>query len=45
MISLVRDGGSVVVKIRSASRVGKSDFGMNAKRIRTIQAALSERLN
>jgi uncharacterized protein (DUF1499 family) len=45
MISLVRDGGSVVVKIRSASRVGKSDFGMNAKRIRSIQAALSERLN
>jgi uncharacterized protein (DUF1499 family) len=43
-ISLVRDGSAVVVKIRSASRVGKSDFGVNAKRIRALQEAMSARL-
>lgn len=43
-IILTRDGESNIVNIRSASRVGKSDFGMNAKRIRKIQHALAERL-
>lgn len=41
-ISLSRDGESTIVNIRSASRVGKSDLGMNAKRIRRLQAALAE---
>jgi uncharacterized protein (DUF1499 family) len=43
-ITLARDGSQVVVKIRSASRVGKSDFGVNAKRIRALQSAISAKL-
>jgi len=43
-ITLTRDGGATMVNIRSASRVGKSDLGMNAKRIRRIQASLGDRL-
>ena len=43
-ITLTRDGNATIVNIRSASRVGKSDLGKNAKRIRKLQAALAERL-
>jgi uncharacterized protein (DUF1499 family) len=43
-ITITREGDATVVNIRSASRVGRSDFGMNAKRIRTFQAALFETL-
>ena len=43
-ITIARDGESTVVSIRSASRVGKSDLGMNAKRIRALQAAIAERI-
>ncbi len=32
------------VHIRSKSRVGKADFGQNARNIRELQAALSQRL-
>ena len=43
-ITLSREGDVTVVNIRSASRVGKSDLGVNAKRIRRLQAALADRL-
>jgi uncharacterized protein (DUF1499 family) len=33
-----------VVKVRSRSRVGKGDFGQNARNIREFQAELDERL-
>lgn len=33
-----------VVNVRSKSRVGKGDFGQNARNIRELQAALSEQL-
>lgn len=39
-----RDGEDVVVNIRSKSRLGKGDFGVNAKRIRAFQAALDAQL-
>lgn len=32
------------VHVRSKSRVGKGDFGQNARNIRELQAALSQRL-
>jgi uncharacterized protein (DUF1499 family) len=38
-----RDGGSAV-DVRSVSRVGVSDLGVNAKRVRTYLAALKARL-
>jgi uncharacterized protein (DUF1499 family) len=34
----------VVVNIRSRSRIGKSDLGENARRIRKFQAALAEQV-
>ncbi|MCA9640315.1 MAG: DUF1499 domain-containing protein [Polyangiaceae bacterium] len=38
------DDGWTKVWIRSKSRVGKGDFGQNARNIRELQAALSSRL-
>ncbi|MEZ4370756.1 MAG: DUF1499 domain-containing protein [Polyangiaceae bacterium] len=38
------DDGWTEVWIRSKSRVGKGDFGQNARNIRELQAALSSRL-
>ncbi|MCA9628368.1 MAG: DUF1499 domain-containing protein [Myxococcales bacterium] len=38
------DDGWTRVWIRSKSRVGKGDFGQNARNIRELQAALSSRL-
>ena len=35
------DPGAHVIQVRSASRVGKSDMGMNRKRIEAIRAALA----
>lgn len=43
-LSLSREGNATVVNIRSASRVGKGDLGVNARRIRRLQAALAKRL-
>jgi len=35
---------STVLDMRSKSRVGRSDIGVNANRIRTFTAALNEKL-
>ncbi len=35
------DGGEKVIHVRSASRLGKSDFGVNRKRVEDIRAAWS----
>lgn len=35
-----RDGGEIVVHIRSASRVGRSDLGVNRKRVEAIRSRL-----
>lgn len=43
-VSLAREGDGVVVNVRSRSRVGKGDFGANARRIRRFQEALASRL-
>jgi uncharacterized protein (DUF1499 family) len=43
-IRVEEDGDDVVVNMRSASRLGKGDFGANARRIRTFQAALAAQL-
>jgi uncharacterized protein (DUF1499 family) len=40
--TLNADGRSTIVNIRSISRVGASDFGINAKRIREFLAALQK---
>ena len=42
VIRAVGTGGNVVVDIRSKSRVGESDLGKNAARIRAFGAALQE---
>lgn len=38
----LRDGGNGQIHIRSASRVGYSDRGMNRKRVENIRAALQK---
>ncbi|MDQ6965890.1 MAG: DUF1499 domain-containing protein, partial [Mariprofundaceae bacterium] len=40
-VELHRDAASGVVHIRSASRVGHSDFGVNRKRVEVIRKLLS----
>ena len=35
------DPASQVVQVRSASRVGRGDFGVNRKRIEAVRAALA----
>ena len=40
-IEVQRDGKGSVVNMRSKSRIGKGDFGANARRIRAFQAALA----
>lgn len=37
-----QDNDQQVIHVRSASRVGRSDFGANRKRVETIRAAFSE---
>jgi uncharacterized protein (DUF1499 family) len=43
-IDVTRDGDSAVVNVRSHSRIGKGDFGTNARRIRRFQAEIAQRL-
>ncbi len=43
-ITVANEGASVVVNARSKSRVGKSDLGANARRIRAFQAELVKRI-
>ena len=43
-ITVTREGDRTVVNIRSASRLGKSDFGVNAKRIERLQGEIASRL-
>lgn len=43
-ITFRRDGENVEVNVRSRSRVGKGDFGANARRIRRFQEGLAKRL-
>ena len=43
-ITIKPDGDRVSVNIRSRSRVGKSDLGVNARRIRRFQEELARRL-
>ncbi|MGK2857158.1 MAG: DUF1499 domain-containing protein [Thermoanaerobaculia bacterium] len=43
-ITVTRAGDRAVVNIRSASRLGQSDFGVNAKRIELLQAEIASRL-
>lgn len=43
-ITISAEAGAAVVNVRSRSRVGKSDLGENARRIRRFQAALAAKL-
>ena len=43
-ITIRREGEDVVVNVRSHSRIGKGDFGTNARRIRQFQAELVKRI-
>jgi uncharacterized protein (DUF1499 family) len=43
-IELVPEGGSTRVLVRSASRVGRYDFGQNARHVRDFFAALEREL-
>lgn len=43
-VTLTRESDRTVVNIRSRSRVGKSDLGENARRIRAFQAEMAKRL-
>ena len=43
-ITIAAEAGAAVVNVRSRSRVGKSDLGENARRIRRFQAALAAKL-
>jgi uncharacterized protein (DUF1499 family) len=40
VVRIADDAGGTIVDVRSKSRVGRNDFGMNAKRIRAFQAKL-----
>ena len=43
-IDVTHEGDGAVVNVRSHSRIGKGDFGTNARRIRRFQAELAQRL-
>ena len=43
-ISIEPEGDGSVVNVHSQSRIGKGDFGANARRIRQFQAELAARL-
>ena len=43
-VRVVAEGGKTVVKVRSRSRVGKIDFGQNARNIRELLAALDHEI-
>lgn len=38
------DEATRTVRVRSASRVGRSDFGVNRKRVESLRAALADRI-
>ena len=44
VIRVIESGDSTLVDVRSKSRVGRSDLGKNAERIRDFQAALAKKL-
>ncbi len=44
VVRIADDAGGTKVDVRSKSRVGRNDFGMNAKRIRAFQAKLRSAL-
>lgn len=44
-VSAVAEGSYTKVIIRSHSRVGKADLGVNARNIRALQAAMDRQLN
>lgn len=44
-ITVREHGSGSLVHVRSRSRVGRGDFGQNARNIRAFQAALEERLS
>ncbi|HEY9830544.1 MAG TPA: DUF1499 domain-containing protein [Stenomitos sp.] len=41
-VEFLLDSSAKVIHVRSASRLGQSDLGVNRKRIETIRAALNE---
>ncbi len=43
-VKLVQKENEVIVNVRSASRIGKSDFGENARHIRKFLSALDEKI-
>ena len=43
-ISIEEKDGSVLVNVRSASRVGKGDFGQNARHIRSLFEELDRQM-
>jgi uncharacterized protein (DUF1499 family) len=43
-VTLTSEAEQTIVNLRSKSRVGKSDLGANARRIRQFQAELAKRL-
>jgi uncharacterized protein (DUF1499 family) len=44
VIRVAPDGAGSRIDVRSESRQGRSDFGVNAKRIRAYEAALKQKL-
>jgi uncharacterized protein (DUF1499 family) len=44
IVRIRREGGRTRVSVRSHSRIGKWDFGQNARNIREFQAALDQEL-
>src|SRR5574341_2281021 len=43
-ISVVSENGATVVRVRSASRVGRGDFGQNARNIRALLDEIDEQV-
>jgi uncharacterized protein (DUF1499 family) len=43
-VTMAREGEAVLVNVRSHSRIGKGDFGTNARRIARFQAELAKQL-
>jgi uncharacterized protein (DUF1499 family) len=43
-VTISHDGEDVLVNVRSHSRIGKGDWGTNARRIRRFQAELAKQL-
>lgn len=43
-VSVTQEAGRTVVNVRSRSRVGRADFGVNARRVRAYLRALDARL-